>query len=229
MARAESMPVSLAALLPAGIVAVEARAAAPLDALLAEERALVAAAVPKRVREFATGRWCARQALREHGIEGFPLLSDARRAPLWPRGIVGSITHTDGFCAAAVARREAFAGIGIDAEMEGRVGRHLWPDLFTSEEIDRLERCPEPGRNSLATVMFSAKESFYKAQYSFTHAWLDFTAAAVTVEGDRWHLELVSPPQAFPPLPQALCGRFALGAGHVVTAIAIPAFPQRAS
>jgi 4'-phosphopantetheinyl transferase EntD len=219
----------LATLLPAGIAVVQARQSATLDALLAEERALVAAAVPKRVLEFATGRWCARKALEEKGIEGFPLLADANRAPVWPRGIVGSITHTDGFCAAAIGHRDAFAGIGIDAEIDGKVGRELWSDLFTIEEIDRLEHWSEPRRASMATVMFSAKESFYKAQYSFTSAWLDFTSAAVSIEGDRWHLQLVDPGSAFARLEQPIRGRFAISDRYVVTAVAIHAFQQGAN
>ncbi len=223
------MTLPLASLLPEGIAVVQARDSAPLDTLLVEERAMVAAAVPKRMLEFATGRWCAREALREQGIEGFPVLADANRAPLWPRGFVGSITHTDGFCAAAIGRRDAFAGIGIDAEMNGRVGRELWSNLFTSDEVDRLERMSEPQRASTATVLFSAKESFYKAQYSFTNAWLDFTAAAVSIEGDRWHLQLVNPHSAFARLRQPISGRFVIGDRHVVTAIAIEAFGRGAN
>lgn len=215
------MTLPLATLLPADITVVQAQESAPLESLLVEERAMVAAAVPRRKLEFATGRWCAREALKEQGIEGFPVLADANRAPLWPRDIVGSITHTDGFCAAAIGRRDAFAGIGIDAEIDGRVGRPLWFDLFTIEEIDRLERWPEPQRASMATVLFSAKESFYKAQYSFTNAWLDFTSAAVSIEGDRWHLQLLNPAGALARLQQPISGRFAISDRLVVTAIAI--------
>jgi 4'-phosphopantetheinyl transferase EntD len=219
--RCRSMTLSLATLLPAGIAVVQAGESVPLDTLLVEERAMVVAATPKRMLEFATGRWCARKALREKGIEGFPVLADANRAPVWPRGIVGSITHTEGFYAAAIGRRDSFAGIGIDAEIDGRVGRELWSDLFTIEEIDGLELLSEPKRASMATVMFSAKESFYKAQYSFTNAWLDFTSAAVSIEGDRWHLQLVNPRSAFARLQQPISGRFAIYDQRVLTAIAI--------
>jgi 4'-phosphopantetheinyl transferase EntD len=103
------------------------------------------------------------------------------------------------------------------------VGRHLWSELFTIEEIERLERLPDLQRASMATVLFSAKESFYKAQYAFTHAWLDFKAAAVSIEGDQWHLQLVSPSTALAGLPQPSSGRFAIGGRHVLTAIAIDA------
>lgn len=187
---------------------------------------MIIAACPKRRIEFATGRWCARKALKEEGIEGYPLLADAHRAPVWPRGIVGSITHTEGFCAAAIGRCDGYAGIGIDAELDGRVSPDLWPYLFTPEEIDQLERVREPHRASMATLMFSAKESFYKAQYSFTNSWLDFTSAAVRIEGDRWYLRLVNPEIDFERLQQPVIGRFAIFNRLVVTAIAIRAFEQ---
>jgi 4'-phosphopantetheinyl transferase EntD len=215
------MASSLSTLLPADITTVQTQEPVSLETLLAEERAVIAAAVPKRALEFAAGRWCAREALRRQGIGAVPLLPDENRAPLWPGGIVGSITHTDGFCAAAVGRRDSFAGIGIDAELEGRVDRALWPDLFTRGEIEELERRPEPRRASLATVMFSAKESFYKAQYSIGRGWLDFTAAEVKVEADQWHLRLLNPGDRLSCLRQPASGKFVIIDRRVLTAIAI--------
>lgn len=215
------MTSSLSTLLPADITIVQTPTPVSLETLLPEERAVIAAAVPKRALEFAAGRWCAREALRRQGIAAAPLLPDGNRAPLWPPDIVGSITHTDGFCAAAVGRRDSFAGIGIDAELEGRVDRKLWSDLFTRAEIAELERWPEPRRASLATVMFSAKESFYKAQYSFTRGWLDFTAAAVEVDADEWHLRLLDPRDSLARLRQPASGKFLIVDRRVLTAIAI--------
>src|SRR5262249_54492796 len=158
----------------------------------------------------ATGRWCARQAMARIGIHGFPLLRNADRAPLWPSDIVGSITHTEGYCAAVVARRKQFLGIGIDVEIDGRVGTELFPTLFTNEEIGWLEQVPEKQRESMATVLFGAKESFYKAQYSFTNAWLEFHAATVSVAGDSWKLELLKPKGVLARLRMPACGRFSI-------------------
>src|SRR5207245_224467 len=89
----------------------------PDDApLLPAEAAVVAAVAPRRRREFAAGRWCARQALVRLGIEGFALLPSPDRAPRWPPGIVGSISHTSDYCVAVVARQRDFLGVGVDAE-----------------------------------------------------------------------------------------------------------------
>src|SRR5437763_335927 len=79
--------------------------------LYPEERACIARAVPKRRAEFATGRVCARQALERLGVAVGPLLPHPDRSPAWPPGIVGSISHTDGYCAVAVA--EATRALGI--------------------------------------------------------------------------------------------------------------------
>ena len=92
-------------LFPPGVaVAVRREPGDPAD-LLPGEAVYVAKAVPKRINEFAAGRACARRALATFGMPGAVLLAAPDRQPLWPTGFVGSITHTAGFCAAAVAPR----------------------------------------------------------------------------------------------------------------------------
>lgn len=214
-------PNYLREMLPAGISMAETCEPSPIHTLLAVERVAIASAVPKRAVEFATGRWCARQALAQLGIHESPLLPNSDRAPVWPADIVGSITHTEGYCAAATGRRDRFAGIGIDAELDGRVGGELWPIVFTAGEIAWLGNLPAQERPTMATVLFSAKESFYKAQYPLTHAWLDFQAVTVSVRDDSWTLNVVSPQGALQRLRLPVSGRFAIRDRLVVTAIAI--------
>ncbi len=214
-------PNYLCGLLPADTLVTETREPSHIVSLLPSERAVIASAVPRRAVEFATGRWCARQALARMGVHDFALLPDSQRAPVWPAGIVGSITHTHGYCAAVTGRRRRFAGIGIDAEIDGSAGKELWPILFTAAEVSWLENLPAHERLTMATVVFSAKESFYKAQYAFTHAWLDFHAAFVTVEEGTWTLKVISPQGALEWVRWPVSGRFAIRDGIVVTAIAI--------
>ena len=90
---------------------------APVEPLHPLEASFVRDAVPRRRREFAMGRACARRALARLGIENRPLLPGHDRAPVWPRGIVGSISHCEGFCAVAVARRDRTSSIGLDVEL----------------------------------------------------------------------------------------------------------------
>ncbi|HEX2760306.1 MAG TPA: hypothetical protein VHM27_07320, partial [Rhizomicrobium sp.] len=85
------------------------------------ENALVEKAAPKRRREFALGRACARAALEKLGHGGAVIGRGSNGAPLWPQGITGSITHTRDYAAAVVGEARHFSGIGVDAERVGGV------------------------------------------------------------------------------------------------------------
>lgn len=121
----------------------------------------VARSAPKRRRDFALGRACARAALAGLGHGDAVIARSENGAPLWPPGIAGSITHTGGYAAALAGASSRFAGIGIDAERVGGVTPDLWPRLFTEVEQDRLRNEADP--LCAATLLFSAKEASYKA------------------------------------------------------------------
>ena len=135
-----------------------------------------------RAAEFAAGRECARRALGEFGVSGFSLLPAANRMPLWPAHLVGSITHTLGFCAAAVAEKRDFRGIGLDAESVAEVGVNLWPNICTPNEIQQLEALPQAEAQRQAALIYSAKEAFYKCQYTVTQQWLDFHDVEISID-----------------------------------------------
>jgi 4'-phosphopantetheinyl transferase EntD len=99
------------------MVAVEETFGTPYDVrLFPEERSAIAGAVEKRRREFVGARFCARSALEQLGLPAAPILPGPGGAPLWPEGVVGSITHCDGYCASAVASARGVLAVGIDAE-----------------------------------------------------------------------------------------------------------------
>ncbi|MGC4029179.1 MAG: 4'-phosphopantetheinyl transferase superfamily protein [Steroidobacteraceae bacterium] len=137
----------------------------------------------KRVLEFAAGRQCAHQALRRLGVLPEPLLSRPDRRPEWPRGIVGSISHCRGFSVAVVARSDALRSLGVDVEVAGAVEPALWPRILTAAEQEWLEAQPAGAQRLLASIVFSAKESFYKCQYGVTERFLEFGQAWARVEG----------------------------------------------
>ncbi|HEY9437841.1 MAG TPA: phosphopantetheinyl transferase, partial [Streptomyces sp.] len=89
---------------------------APPGTLYPEEAALVARSVDRRRHEFAAVRACARQAMAALGLPPAPVLRGHRGVPLWPAGTVGSMTHCDGYRAAALAYATDLQTIGIDAE-----------------------------------------------------------------------------------------------------------------
>lgn len=126
-----------------------------------EEEIHVARSAEKRRRDFALGRACARAALAGLGHGEAAIGKGENGAPLWPPGITGSITHTQGYAAALVGESGRFAGIGIDAERAGGVTGDLWPRLLSLSEQQWLETYADP--LLAATLLFSAKEACYKA------------------------------------------------------------------
>jgi 4'-phosphopantetheinyl transferase EntD len=171
------------------VITEEARLPAEPPALLPEEAAQVADSVTRRRVEFATGRLCARRALGRLGIDAVVLRNDARRMPQWPPGIVGSLTHTGGvpggYCAVAVARADAILTVGIDAELADGLPLHLWRFVLTSAEQGWLAGRDTERQGLLAKVIFSAKESFYKAQFPLTGRSLDFHDVQVELDMER--------------------------------------------
>jgi 4'-phosphopantetheinyl transferase EntD len=171
----------LASLFPEGVVAAKMRVPGDASLLAPEEAAVVANAVPKRVGEFTAGRLCARRALAELGVVDIPIRAAPDRQPIWPEGIVGSITHTEGLCAVVVAERKLLRGIGIDVEPAASVKSALWPRILVRAELDWLDSLEGHERAAAATLIFSAKEAAYKCQYPATGEHLSFCDLNVTV------------------------------------------------
>lgn len=212
----------LAQLLPPGVAVFETRAPDAAPPLLPEERQHVANAVPKRVREFRAGRACARAALKQLGIEGFALRPGEHREPLWPSGVVGSITHTLGYAAAAAGRTCSVRAVGIDAELSTVVESSLWHGIATNSELERLATLAEPAATIAASVLFSAKEAFYKCQFPLTGEWLDFLD--IRIEPDATSgFEIVPcrPLRLQLHAQRPWRGRFFIEEGLVVTAVCL--------
>jgi 4'-phosphopantetheinyl transferase EntD len=212
-----------------------------------EEREATARSVERRRLEHATVRTLARAALGRLGLPPGPIVSDRRGVPRWPDGIVGSMTHCDGYRAAVVARSAELAAVGIDAE----------PNLPLRPATLETVSVPEERRwiSSLSVarpgvcwdrLLFSAKESVFKAWFPSTRYELDFDAVVVGVESDalsgpddlsttlnstagqglsgRFTFDMRLPPGA--PEGDWLLrgeGRWAVGSGIVVTGLAVPA------
>ncbi|MFJ4682209.1 4'-phosphopantetheinyl transferase [Streptomyces sp. NPDC088789] len=174
-------------LLPGSVVSVETFG--PDDdaeaALYPQEAALVARSVTKRRREFATVRVCARRAMDKLGVPPQPVLPGERGAPGWPPGLVGSMTHCEGYAAAALARAGDLASLGIDAEPHGALPEGVLESIALPAERIRLARltAAHPGPH-WDRLLFSAKESVYKAWFPLTRKWLDFSEADIELIPD---------------------------------------------
>ncbi len=211
----------IAALFATGAVAFQTRETISADTLLPEERQFLLRAVPKRIHEFAAGRACARAALCSLGYAGVALPMNTDRAPLWPAGATGSITHTGAFCAAVVAATRQIRALGLDAEPAQSVKPALWHRICTPQELAMLQAQDEQSARAAATLIFSAKEAFYKCQYSLTRQWLGFADISVTVDADRFIVEATRPLQIAAQIPGPWHGRYRHEAGLVITGVCI--------
>jgi 4'-phosphopantetheinyl transferase EntD len=169
----------IAALFDNRVVGTELRAEVDAQYLEPNEAAFCRGFAPKRIADFAAGRLCARLALETLGLTGFVIGVNSDRSPCWPAGVVGSISHTHGYACAVAAFETGVLGLGIDAEIVGRVEPQLDRLIFTPPESEYLARLQPTERARAATVIFSAKEAFYKCQYPRTRRWLDFTDASL--------------------------------------------------
>ncbi len=158
---------------------------APVAVLYPQEEAILARAVGKRRREFTAVRSCARRAMEGLGVPPQPVLPGERGAPRWPAGVVGSMTHGDGYCAAALVRATDLAALGIDAELHQPLPVGVMPAVSLPVERDRLRRLAgsTPGIH-WDRVLFSAKESVYKAWFPLTGRWLGFSEADIDIFED---------------------------------------------
>lgn len=220
-------------LLPDSVVAVEMHGHdEPRNATLyPEEAAFVARAVAKRRREFAAVRACARRAMEKLGVPPQPVLPGDRGAPQWPAGLTGSMTHCDGYCAAALVRVADLASLGIDAEPHGPLPEGVLESVSLPGERTRLRQLAEahPAVH-WDRLLFSAKESVYKAWFPLTGKWLEFTEADIGIVVDptkplsgTLRAELLVPgPLVGGERRGVLVGRWAVRDGLVATSVTVP-------
>lgn len=208
------------ALFPPGVVAFEFRGTASPSDLFPAELQCVSRAVEKRRGEFATGRLCARAALAVLGCESVPLLIGPDRMPVWPAGVVGSITHTEGYCVAVAAPATRYAAIGVDAERVVAMDPSVWTAVLRPEELAGLKDLDEIRQLQTTTVIFSAKEAFYKCQYPLTRRWVGFDEVVVKIAARSFQVSMVGM-HALRGVSSEWDGRFMCGETLVVTGIAV--------
>lgn len=129
---------------------------------------------PKRMADFSTGRYCAMKAIEQLGIQDAIIPIGDEREPIWPEGIVGSISHCDILTGAIVAKSSDHISLGLDIEEIGRVTPDLWDLVFSENEKAYLAGLSGNKRNLESTKLFSIKEAFYKFQFPITKIFLDF-------------------------------------------------------
>lgn len=138
---------------------------------------VLAKAIPRRQTEFAAGRACVRDAMAQLGLAPSAVPHGPDRAPVWPQGLHGSITHSARACLAAITLAPRL--IGIDLEPAIPLEEALWDAVLLPQERRAVMTAQDPGLQ--AKLIFSAKEAAYKAQYLRSHTLLDYHAMDITV------------------------------------------------
>ena len=184
-----------------------------------EELRALGQATAARQRDFAAGRACARSALAQLGAGTGAIPVNDDRSPRWPYGAVGSITHTHGYAAAAAAIATEFSALGLDAELQTRFDEPLLLSICTPAELNWLAARAADQRDRWATLLFCAKEAFYKCQSPLTHRWLEMTEVSIEVAGD--HLRVAAAPHGLTQIGWQ--GRHALDGDRVLAGFWLPA------
>lgn len=207
---------------PVGIVVREAdpRGVDINTELPPEERAAIATAVPKRQREFIAGRLLARAAMVALGRPPVPIPRTEHRAPVWPEGLVGSLSHTDRWCVAALTTE--FRAIGVDVEEDAPLDPATVPMICTEAERRALARLSEVGALAEAKRIFSAKESVFKLLSPLLDLrFIGHHEVTVRFDGMTWAAVPESPELADRLAQTPLRGRWTQQNGLIGTLIAL--------
>jgi len=197
------------------------------EPLFPQEEAAIARSVPKRRSEFRSARGCARTALARLGLDRPPMVPGPAGAPSWPPGVVGSMTHCAGYRAAAAARADDVAGVGIDAEPNAPLPSGVLDTVSSPGEREHLVALAATRPDVCwDRLLFSAKESVYKTWFPLTGLWLGFEEAELRFDPDAGTLaaDLLRPGlhRAGRPVG-SLHGRWLVDRGLVVNAVVLPA------
>lgn len=193
---------------------------APMPRLIGDEVLAVEQVRPMRAREFGAGRAAAREAMGLLGQPPRPVLQGEDRAPIWPKGLTGSITHTARDCMAVVTDAPEIRALGLDMEMAVPLESALWPEICTMAEMHWLASLGPSQRGHFAKLIFSAKEAVYKAQYQVSRQVLGFHDLTLSIDlaEHRFDATLQTPVAGFKP-GASLRGRFAILGAAFITAV----------
>lgn len=211
------------ALFPGGVALRCCDESAPPPPLLGDEPQLVARAVPKRRDEFARGRGCAREALAELGCAPAEIPRGADRAPRWPDGFAGSITHCAGLVGAVAGPATAFRALALDAEPDEPLKPEIGARICTPAERERLATWPGLDAGRWQRAIFGAKECVHKCVAPLTGVTLEFHDVEIELDPDSGAFHAVprtDRARALEPVRAlrggvAVCGRWRLCAAWV--------------
>ena len=190
-----------------------------------EEKISASFGSSKRRAEFSLGRYCARRALSKFELESVPILRNTEnREPHWPKSVRGSITHSEGFAAAAVGMTKDVSGIGIDLESLSRVvDFNIRRHVCVKKEREFMESLTAEQANRYLRIIFSAKESIFKCFFPISQTYLYFHDAEIIIDdkNSEFSFLLSKAFNGIPPAGFQHSGRFLIKDDLLLTSIYI--------
>jgi enterobactin synthetase component D len=160
--------------------------------LLPAEAECIAQARPVRQKEFATGRWCARQLFNEMGRISAPLVCGKTGEPIWPHGVCGSISHTHDACCVVTSFTKKHCSVGLDIENIQRSISASARRMIINEDEERWIAAHRDRSENLWCTVFSIKESIGKLLFPLVRRMVPFSAVSVVrlTHNDRFTCHL---------------------------------------
>lgn len=177
--------------------------------------------VPARQAEFTAGRLALRRAQAALGVTGFALPNGPDRAPIWPEGYCGSISHAGAVAIAVMGRRtDGLQALGLDIEDDAALPEELHESVLRPAEQAGLRGRDDAGRR--ARAIFCIKECVYKAQYPLSGRLFGFDMIEVSLAPESGTFTARFMGDA-PPFQAGDCqqGRYSACDGLIVSALAI--------
>lgn len=196
---------------------------APMPRLMGDEVLVIEQVTAARAREFGAGRAAARAAMEALGHVPRPVLQGEDRAPVWPPGLTGSITHSARDCLAVVTDSPDIAALGLDLEPSVPMEPALWPEICTPDEMLWLAGLGPSQRGHFAKLIFCAKEAVYKAQYQISRTMLGFQDVGLDMDlqAGRFSATIRHEVSGIP-TGTRIGGRFVILSGNFVAAVELP-------
>ncbi|MFT0211019.1 4'-phosphopantetheinyl transferase superfamily protein [Pseudomonas sp. F1_0610] len=178
----------------------------------------------KRQSEFLAGRICAAHGCKLlHNQWLYPKRNGTDRAPLWDASVTGSISHSKGKAMAVVGDAKIWQSLGLDIEhfMPLERAQRLACEILTTRELTDWHELPESQQAQQLTLIFSAKESLFKALNPLTEAWFGLQDASVKIQQNCFEISLQKDLNQEWHKGQSIVGLYQLTKESVITLVRI--------
>jgi 4'-phosphopantetheinyl transferase EntD len=148
-----------------------------------DERALTGKMAAKRLADFRASRYVASNALSQLGHSDFAILINQQRGPIWPPGIIGSLSHCSEIAVAVAIDDRSIASIGIDVEAYYEMEENLRKLICSEQEMKHLRSIGQP--ELMSKIVFSIKEAIYKCLNPLIQQWIDFKDVSIVLDKNK--------------------------------------------